>query len=291
MKALVIVVVVSLLASCAASSETGRAQEPRVVSAKFATAPTLDGKGNDAAWSAAQPAQAVAKGVLPANSGISTEVSIRSVHTDSHVYFLIRWKDETKDDQIHKPWVWDAAKKAYVEGPEREDMFSIAIELTGPFDPDMLAGVESVWDVWHWKATRTNPQGYAMDRSHRYTKEQWQGKGKSFKARNGQTIWIARPEDSGDTVEKKQPAPAEKKEDRVPQYLQPVPTGSAADVKAKGAWADGWWTLELERKLDTAHEDDTKFELGRSYKMAVAAHDRTGDMDKASGVIEVHFQK
>ncbi len=291
MKSLLVGLLALVVGCASGSAGEGRRsdQQGKITSVKVAKGPTLDGKADDAAWKGAPVTETVAKGVMPTNQGKSTDVRIQSVHTDTHIYFLVRWKDETKDDVAHKPWVWDAGKNAYVEGPEREDMFSLAFELSGPFDPDMLAGVESVWDVWHWKATRTNPQGYAMDRAHRYTKEQWQGKGKSFKARNGQTIWIARPEDAGDTVEKKQAAPTAKKEDRIPQYLQPVPTGSAADVRAKGAWADGWWTLELERKLDTGNADDTRFETSRTYKMAVAAHDRTGDMDKASGALELIF--
>jgi hypothetical protein len=262
-------------------------QGGKLVSVHVSKPPSIDGNGGDEAWSAAKPVEVVAKRVVPPMTDASTTVTLRSVHTDSHLYLLVRWQDASRDDVAHKPWIWDAAKNAYAEGPEREDMFSIAFEHTGPFNPDMLAGVESVWDVWHWKATRTNPQGYVMDRTHRYTKEQWQGKGKSLKARDGSTIWIARPEDAGDTVEKKQAAPTAKQAERVPQYLAGTPTGSAADVKAKGTWANGAWTLELERKLDTGNADDTKFEVGRTYKMAVGAHDRTGDMDKASGAFEL----
>ncbi|MBI4564808.1 MAG: hypothetical protein HY716_08980 [Planctomycetes bacterium] len=276
------------LVGCATSGG-GSPSDGRLVSICVAKGPALDGKADDEAWKAAQPVQVVARGVFPANQGKSTEISIRSVRTDSHIYFLVRWKDETRDDVAHKPFVWDASKNAYVEGPEREDMFALAFEHTGRFNPDMLSGAEGIWDVWQWKATRTNPQGYAMDRIHRYTKEQWQGKGKSHKARNGQTFWIARPEDTGDTVEKKQAIPTTRQGDRVPQYLAGMPTGSAADVRAKGAWDRGWWTLELERELDTGHDDDTKFEPGRTTKMAVSAHDRTGDMDKASGAIELEM--
>jgi len=28
--------------------------------------------------------------------------------------------------------------------------------------------VAAVWYVWHWEAFRTNPQGHAMDRTHRF---------------------------------------------------------------------------------------------------------------------------
>jgi hypothetical protein len=228
--------------------------------------------------------------VFPENAAKSVAATLRSVHTDTHVYFLVRWWDETRDDEAHKPFVWDAGKSAYVEGPQREDMFALAFEHTGPFTADMLAPQESVWDVWHWKATRTNPQGFAMDRSHHYTRAQWEGKGKSHQARDGEAIWIARPEDAGDSVEKKQPMPAERGADRVPQYLPGTPSGSAADVRAKGTWSKGWWTLELERKLDSGHPDDTAFDLKRTYRMAVSAHDRTGDMDKASGIVELVFK-
>ena len=89
----------------------------------------------------------------------------------------------------------------------------------------------------------------------------------------------------------KQAAPATRQGDRVPQYLPGVPSGSAADVRATGTWKDGWWTLEVERRLDTGHPDDTRFEKGRRYRMAVAAHDRTGEMDKASGAIELVLEE
>lgn len=283
------IVTVTVVAAAWSSFGIAADMAGKVVSAKVTQAPTVDGDGRDAAWKTAKETKVVAKGVFPANASKSTEVAIRSVHTDTQVYFLVRWRDETRDDQAQKPFAWDPGKSAYVEGPQREDMFALAFEHTGPFTGDMLSPEEAVWDVWHWKATRTNPQGFAMDRSHRYTRQQWEGKGRSHTARDGQPIWITRVEDAGDTVEKKQAAPATRQGETVPQYLAGTPTGSAADVRAKGTWSDGWWTLELERKLDTTHPDDTAFDVKRIYKMAVSAHDRTGDMDKASGVIELAF--
>jgi hypothetical protein len=263
---------------------------PRVSCPRAAAAPTLDGDDTDDAWKNAKALEVTVKRPMPPNAGASTEATIRAVRTGTHIYFVLRWKDSTKDDAAHKPWVWSTDKNAYVEGPEREDMASMAFELAGEFDADMLSGKPSTWDAWHWKAVRTNPQGYAMDRTHRYTLEKPEGKANSYDAKNGKKIWISRPEDSGDTVEKKQPAPKEKGEERVPMYLPGVPTGSAADVRAKGAWAGGWWTLEFERKLDTGNKDDTAFDVKREYKFAIGLHDRTGDMDKASGAIVLHFE-
>lgn len=67
----------------------------------------------------------------------------------------------------------------------------------------------------------------------------------------------------------------------------PMLDGKADDDAWKAAQEGGWWTLEFERKLDTGNGDDTRFVPGRAYKMAVSAHDRAGDMDKASGAIEI----
>lgn len=266
-------------------------QDKEIVSGRVEEAPKIDGRAEEAAWRDALALEITVARPMPPEKGKSTQVVLKSVHTETHVYFLARWKDDTKDDGDHKPWIWSAGKNAYVEGPEREDMFALAFELSGEFDADMLSGKEAVWDLWQWKASRTNPQGYAMDRTHRYTRAKPEGKAKSHKDRGGKEIWIARPEDAGDTVEKKQGAPHEKGDAKVPQYLPGTPTGSAADVRAKGSWADGWWTLELERKLDTGHKDDTKFDPGRTYKTAVSAHDRTGDMDKSSDVLKLRFKE
>jgi hypothetical protein len=259
----------------------------RLVSVRVDKPPALDGKSEDEAWRTAPELKLTVRRVMLPNTGESAGVSIRSVYTDSEIYFLVAWEDKTRDDASHKSWTWNADKKAYEEGPDREDMFSLAFEHTGPFVADMLAPVDAAWDVWHWKAFRTNPQGYAMDRIHRYSRQ----KAKEFRARDGKPIWIARSEDAGETVEKKQDAPKEQAGERVPQYVAGKPTDSAADVRAKGEWADGRWTLELGRKLNTGHKDDTPFDPSRSYKIALGTHDRTGDMDKASGEIELTFRR
>lgn len=278
-------------AACFVSSSAIAADNPKVVAVKVPAAPNVDGKADEPAWMSAGPVEVVAKGVMPNTRGTSSNVTVRAAYSDTHVYLLVEWTDATKREAGHKSWAWDAAKNAYVEGTDREDALSVAFEHTGPFTANMLSGDEAVWDVWHWKAFRTNPQGFAMDRSHHYFKSQPAVKANKHTAKGGRDVWITRPEDTGDTVEKKQSAPPENKGTRLPQYLHGTPTGSAADVRAKGAWADGKWTLEFARKLDTGNPDDTRFDTARTYKFAVGVHHDTGDMDKATGVIELSFGK
>lgn len=266
------------------------AAEPilNLVSARVAKAPVLDGSLDDEAWRAAAPLTVTVKRVMPPDVGRSASVTLRCVHTDTGIFLAATW-DDASENVTHKPWVWNVQKRAYETGSDREDMFAFGFEHTGTFNPDMLAGGEGVWDVWHWKASRTNPHGYAMDKAHRYTLAQPQGKAKSHAAKNGKTIWIARPEDTGDSVEKSVPAPTRQVGDRVVASVAGTPSGSAADVRAKGRWADGKWSLELGRKLDTGQSDDTRFSTTRSCDFAISTFDHTGDMDKASGTIRLSF--
>jgi hypothetical protein len=282
------VLVLGLGCASAAQAPSNAGIMERLVSPAVDAPPALDGKADDPAWAAAPKLSLDAERKLPPDLGAKTKVSLQSVHTTSKVYFLVTWEDTTESIE-HKPWVWNAGKSAYEEGPEREDMCSLAFEHTGRFVADMLAPEGATWDVWHWKAARTNPQGFAMDKLHRYTRAKPEGKAKQYDARDGKPLWIARPEDSGDTVEVKQPAPATFAADKVPQYVPGTPRGSTADVPAKARWSDGRWTLEIERALDTGQADDTRFDLARSYRMALAVFDHTGDMDKATGVIELVF--
>lgn len=264
------------------------AQASELVATKIASSPNLDGVDDDAAWRTAQPLKLDVRRAMPPNLGVKTEASIRAAYTSTHVYFLLSWKDPMADVS-HKTWMWNSATGAYEEGKDREDMAALAFEFNGPFTADMLSPVEATWDVWHWKAFRTNPQGYAMDKTHRYFRQQPDTKANKHKAIDGSDIWIARPEDSGNSVEKKREAPTKNEGERVQQYLPGIPSGSAADIGAKGKWADGWWTLEFARRLDTGEADDMAFSPDHCYRIAVATFDRTGDMDKASGLVVLRF--
>lgn len=94
--------------SYAQTPKTG-AKPMRLVSVRVNTAPTVDGRGNDSVWRSAKPLEIVAKRVMAPNIGLSTRASVRSVHTDTHIYFLVSWEDATEDIS-HKSWVWNVQK-------------------------------------------------------------------------------------------------------------------------------------------------------------------------------------
>ena len=63
------------------------------------------------------------------------------------------------------------------------------------------------------------------------------------------------------------------------------PSGSAAYVTARGAWADGWWTLECARSLSTGHPDDRDLDGLAEVPFALAIQDRSLDEDHASSKV------
>jgi hypothetical protein len=131
------------------AAQAAAQERAHIVSAPVTAEPKLDGRGDDAVWRGAPEIKLVARRPLEPNVGASTEVLLRSVHTESRIFFLASWADPSAD-VMHKPWVWNADKAAYEEGAQREDMLALAFELTGPFTGDMLEPADAVWDVWHW---------------------------------------------------------------------------------------------------------------------------------------------
>lgn len=154
--------------------------EPIIVAARVNDRPQIDGKADGSVWMHAAPISLLTLGAWDKSLGSSTKVELKAVYTDSHIAFLISRDDATRDDRWHKPWVWNASKNAYEQGSEQEDAVALAFELSGPFTADMLSPVDAVWDLWTWKAARTDPIGYALDKIHRYATQKPEGKAKAM---------------------------------------------------------------------------------------------------------------
>ena len=248
---------------------------------KLSFTPKLDGNG--AEWKSVKATKVRVSGKLAVKS-VSVKVGVRG----AKVYFLAMWADKTMDDQ-HKPFVWNSAEGKYKAGPQREDRLALQFAMSDSYSSSWDSGKPFRADMWHWKAGRSNPIGIAHDKMTIITTSP-QKKAFKLKAKNGTYVYIRRPSDSGSKIYSSKRYRA-KKQDTMPKYiLNPKATGSITDVKAKGVWKNGMWTLELMRKLNTSNPDDAVFVVGKSIKGALAVFDHSGDNNhNRSGTIQYKF--
>ncbi len=208
-------------------------------------------------------------------------VEIKAVVRGDTIYMLAVWVDST-EDILHKPYGWDEASQSYKKLKRMEDRLAISLRMSGSFSHDKTDGSEFVADVWHWKASRSNPAGVAHDKMWKVSLKPFEkGKavdeqGRELKTTDGRPLYIARPSDAGDRLYK--PVKYDVKQgDVMPRYeVNMSPSGSIADVKAKGVWRDGRWYLELARKLDTGNSDDAVIPASGSIEISIAAFDSVG---------------
>ena len=270
-----------VLAATAAVTLSGTAMAETVITAvNLAAAPAIDGSAGD--W-ANVPSTDVP---LTGKGGVDS-VSVSSGINGDMIYFLVVWKDET-NNSLHKPYVWDADQNKYKRSRDKEDRLAFAFPIEGDFSNNHVGGNIFKNDVWHWKASRSNPVGLAHDKSHVTSDTEFK-KAKDFK-HDGGVIYQARPSDSGDklyTAAK----PTEKTDAIVPSYnVNSAPKGSIADIQARGTWSDGVWTLEMARKLDTGNADDAVIPTSGSIQMAIAAfNDVDGKKHSVSEVLTLQL--
>ena len=238
-------------------------QEMTLVSRPVTEAPTIDGRAEEPTWKNA-PA------ITTLDYSSQREITIKSVFTSTDVFFLVTFPDDTASEN-HKTWVWDPKEEVYREGPDREDVFIFKWSMSGNNvsmrlqDPEPHRG-----DIWFWKARRTNPAGYADDKWQAVSLEPGQ-QAKKVPSKKYGSLYFRRVADEGE------PAFEEKfffqyQGDRVEKFAMRQPQGSRADVRAKGIWANGQWTIEFGRKLVTGYDDDVAFTPGRSYLFAVSCY-------------------
>ncbi len=167
LKILAVAVSMGAIALCCANpgpeSPSGAADE--LVATKVPKLPAIDGKADDDAWKTAK--ELVVKIDQPDEEAPKKTISIKAVHDGDSICFLMVWADPDRNDQ-HSPFLWKDPAGYEADDEKVEDACTLGFELEGKFDSDMKAGIESKWDVWEWGAARTNPSGYALDRTHVY---------------------------------------------------------------------------------------------------------------------------
>lgn len=190
------------------------------------------------------------------------------VHGDM-IYMLAVWADGT-ESRLHKPYEWRDEFKSYRRTDQLEDRFAINFLMSGEFSNSKLSGAEFTADVWHWKASRSDPAGIAHDKMWKVSRTPFEG-ANEFVGEDGTTIYLARSSDQGQRLYR----PVKyvmKRQEIMPRYeVNLKPAGSIADVRAKGVWRNGVWSLEMARRLDTGHPDDAIIPASGRIPFAIAA--------------------
>jgi hypothetical protein len=282
---------------------------------------------DDAVWQATEAIQIPFEG-KEKFEGKKATVTTKAVYTQDSIYFLLKWDDPTLS-VTKGAWKYDGQKWAHIKS--NEDRISLLFEIErinkfatkgctvvchvpqgAPSAKDGKFGTSAAaekGDLWHWKAARSDPAGFADDTWVTVISEKKGGR-KSDAGSGG--------DKKNMTEDKSKPmymlAPGKKlgkhgvllaadaveiadysvfKAGDVVTYRMPKQAeGSRGDIKAVSIYADGGWTVMLHRKLDTGNEDDVALNPRKQYSFAMALFDDSGDEDSYdSEVLTLQFKK
>jgi methyl-accepting chemotaxis protein len=252
----IVILMVSLSVSASHSAQT-------ITSVKGNEAPVIDGSGNDAAWKSS-------RSYTVRDNRADVDVTIRSVYTEDEIFFLVQYPDSA-EDRLHKPWVWNSELEVYSIGHQREDTFTFKWNMEDrEVDLSNFSDNQYTADIWYWKANRTDPAGYSDDKSHVLSSSPGK-KARELTSKGGKKQYLMRIGDSGKSAQKKRLLTTYQG-DVQDQYRSREPGGSRADIRAKGIWMNGYWTIEFSRKLDTGNTDDIQFapSSGKKYQFGIS---------------------
>jgi hypothetical protein len=202
----------------------------------------------------------------------------------------VRWPDR-KQDIDYKRWVWKSKK--YKRRQEMDDRFAVRFFMDGDFDACMMAEKSYKSDVWLWSSGRSNLAGYANDMWQIITTDMIEDAAE-YKGPTGQIIYIKKYYDAGNPVyENNKPNRKKFAGDKLPGIrVTTNPSGSVTDVRAKGVWKDGFWNLEMMRRLNTNNPDDVTFQSDKPLLGAIAVYNRgEAEHKSVSGELLFEFKK
>lgn len=267
-------VLILLVVSCLLSGAS-RAEVVDIPSLKVENPPAVDGSADDVVWLSVKP-------VVVVDSASGKNILLRSVYTTDQIFFLVQFPDAVQNF-LHKPWVWNATEKKYEAGPHREDTFVFKwnmmdkdVNLSNFSDDNYRA------DVWYWKANRTNPAGFADDKT-QVLADSPSKKSQEKISSTGRKRYLSRISDAGKPPYREY-KPTVYEGALVDAFPAGIPEGSRADVHAKGVWAGGFQIVEFARALNTGYDDDVQFDPagGESYLFGVSIFSLYGEPLEAS---------
>jgi len=267
-------------------------------------------------WDEAEPLTLRLAGGASFNNG-RTDVSLKALHDGRELFLLAEWDDPEKDSQC-TPWKrtedgWERQiTDANDENVYFEDQFALAFPVHPDrqfqrlgctycchIDSDRVYGSkfpDSMIDVWHWKAARTDPVGQADDKywttadlsaeDVRQHGDPNDGGGYSDNVALGGRFPIFLPDGPAAVVDGAILEPLARKYtltaaekikpgDMVPGIIASVAEGDRGHISCQSRYEGGRWQLYMRRKLDTGSPYDIAFSLGKSHSFGCAAFDRS----------------
>jgi hypothetical protein len=311
MKKVVMVLLLIALIGAVAALQTPVAQAKSkgdlvLTSKKVKSAP---GDAGSSAWNQAKESEIVLTGAGSVEGKV-IELKTKSVFTKDEIFFRFEWPDKDKS-MNKKRWKFSGGKWTKIKADEDRLGAVFEINRVNKFATKGCAVLchnesknEKEWyfavssakekaDMWHWKAVRSNPVGYTEDGyvTTNPSKKPEAGRKRdagSGKAKGNSTKDKSKPMYMQDPA-KSASIPGSllvshaaeikdfsmfKEGDEIPGYmLNTAWKGSFADVKTKGGWANGKWTVMMSRKLETGNDDDVQFNTRKKYPFALAVFD------------------
>jgi hypothetical protein len=284
-----------------------------LTSKKVKSAP---GDAGSSVWNQAKEAKMVLTGAGKFE-GKDIELKTKSVYTKDEIFFRFEWPDKDKSMQKNA-WKFSGGKWNKIKANEdrlgavfeinRNDKIAtkgcaILCHNESKNEKEWYFAVSSAKekaDMWHWKSVRSNPVGYAEDGYVAFNATKEPEKGRKRDAGSGTKAKSNRTKDKSKPAYMQNPSTSAsipgtllvsqavdikdygifKEGDEIPGYMLNTPwKDSFADVKAKGVWQNGKWTVVMSRKLETGYDDDTQFNTRKKYPFSLAVFDNSGEHD------------
>ena len=241
--------------------------DPSVLTAaRTRSLPAVDAP-DDPAWSAAAPVT-----IQDAVAGIP--ITLRALHDGQRISIHASFPDPT-ESRMHRLLQWDAANRTYRDGSEREDVLVLKWNMS-PHKSGLTLREDAPYtaDVWFWKAYRSDHAGCADDKIAIYSVNP-DPYAKALLSRSGKIFYLTRKGDEGDDPAATRLQP-DYVGDRVEKFRLAQPGGSRADIRARGFWKDGRWTVIFARQLVTGHSDDVPLSLDGAHLFGVSRFEIAG---------------
>ncbi len=274
------------------SDETASPSGSRVVAYQMDTPPMVDGiDGGTAEWGNVQAADIALSSVAGNDVGI-TSASIRVGYNLTDVYMQIKWTEVENSsfgfvvsaDTTGKQWIASSATSWAQSGGE--DVLRLLWEITpitgwssegagAVFDGStfVTAADGEIADMWVWGSTISYYGHHLQDR---VVKDA--AAGGAMDDVGGPYVWLNnRVSNRPHYMKTNSPLGGTRyplrdfeyttfnsslkwrKNATIPGYVYFEPSRSAADILAVGRFANGTWTVELQRRRNTGQPDDVLF--------------------------------